>query len=282
MAIPCGGNISAAVSAGAPGTVYQLGSCSYPNQNLTSTVPATVQGNGSATVVGDLDAHGAQNLTLQDFSARDMFWVPQNGSSGGRLTGNMVVENVDFTNGGIFLRGCQTCSFRNGSSGNTHDASSQTIGAYSAADKSRNITIDNWLFHDMDRSQDPSGHMECLFIQESDNVTVSNSTFIRCSIMDIFISPIISTQAPSNVTLRNNVFNTPSPERGGGAVLVNPTPASLTDGFCAQGNNWIDRFLLENFSGITVTDYRWAVDNTGAPPAFLNGNPPGGFVFGDC
>ena len=58
---------------------------------------------------------------------------------------------TDFSAGGIFLRGCQNCTFRNGSSGNRHDAYSQTIGAYSATDKSRNILIDNWLFHDMDR-----------------------------------------------------------------------------------------------------------------------------------
>ncbi|MET0260341.1 MAG: hypothetical protein ABW227_04550 [Gaiellaceae bacterium] len=58
--------------------MFQLGACSYPNQNFTSTSTVTVQGQGASTVVGDLDAHGAQNLTFKNFNARDMFWVPQN------------------------------------------------------------------------------------------------------------------------------------------------------------------------------------------------------------
>jgi hypothetical protein len=260
--------------------VFQLGACSYPNQNFTSTSTVTVQGQGASTVVGDLDAHGAQNLTFRNFNARDMFWVPQNGSSGGRLTSNMVVDNVDFTAGGIFLRGCQNCTFRNGASGNRHDAYSQTIGAYSATDKSRSILIDNWLFHDMDRSANPSGHMECLFIQESDGVTVQNSTFTNCSIMDVFISPIVSTQAPTNLTLRGNRFERPSPERGAGAVVVNPSPASSTSGFVAQGNNWIDRFYLENTSSMTVTNYTWCNDNSGSGP--ITQSSTGGFRIMSC
>jgi hypothetical protein len=66
--------------------------------------------------------------------------------------------------------------------------------------------------------------MECLFIQESDGVTVQNSTFTNCSIMDVFISPIVSTQAPTNLTLRGNRFEQPTPEEGAGAVVVNPSP----------------------------------------------------------
>lgn len=277
--MPCGANIASYAASAASGSTLSLGACSYPNQNFTSTTPVTIQGQGAATTVGDLDAHGAQNIAFKNFTATDMFWVPQNGSSGGRLASNLSTDGVNFTAGGIFLRGCQNCTFKNGASGNRHDAYSQTIGAYSAADKSRNILIDHWNFHDMDRSANPSGHMECLFIQESDGVTVSNSTFSRCSIMDVFISPIVSSQAPTNVTLRGNTFNTPSPERGGGAVLVNPDPGNSTSGFCAQGNTWNDRFLLENDSA-TVTNYHWASDNTGAAPALLAATS--GLTFGGC
>jgi len=280
VSVPCGANINSLTTGAAAGTVFQLGACSYPNQNFTSTTTVTVQGQGASTVVGDLDAHGAQNITFKNFTARDMFWAPLNGSSGGRLPSNMVVDNVDFTAGGIFIRDCQTCTFRNGSSGNRHDAYSQTIGAYDAQGlpPSRDILVDNWLFHDMDRTQNPSGHVECLFIQNSDRVTIRNSTFIRCAIMDIFISPG-TPPAPTNIALRGNTFNTPV-ERGGGAVVVNPDPATSTSGFCAQGNKWIDQFLLENDGGIPVTNYRWAPDNTGVPPALLSPTP--GFTVQAC
>lgn len=278
--VPCGANINSVVATAPPNSTLQLGSCSYPNQNFTTTNPVTVKGNGSATTVGNLDAHGAQGITFRDFSARDMFWAPLNGSSGGRLTSNMVVDNVDFTAGGIFIRDCQTCTFRNGSTGNRHDAWSSTIGAYSTQGlpDSRNILVDNWLFHDIDRTQNPSGHVECLFIQDVDGVTIRNSTFIRCAIMDIFISPGVA-DSPRNIALRGNTFNTPV-ERGGGAVVVNPDPATSTSDFCAQGNNWIDQFLLENDGGIPVTNYRFAPDNTGVPPALLSPTP--GFTFQAC
>ena len=278
--MPCGANINSVAAIASPGSTLSLGACTYPDQNFTVTTQLTIQGQGSGTTVGDLDAHGAQNLTFRNFNARDMFWVPQNGSSGGRLTSNMVVDNVDFTAGGIFLRGCQNCTFRNGASGNRHDAYSQTIGAYSATDKSRSILIDNWLFHDMDRSANPSGHMECLFIQESDGVTVQNSTFTNCSIMDVFISPIVSTQAPTNLTLRGNRFEQPTPEEGAGAVVVNPSPGSSTSGFLAHGNTWLDRFYLENTSSMTVTNYTWCNDNSGSGP--ITQSSTGGFRIMSC
>lgn len=280
MAVPCGANINSAIALAAPGAVLQLGSCSYPNQNFTTTIPVTVQGNGSATTVGDIDAHGAQNIALKNFDARDSFWVPQNGSSGGRLTSNMSTDGVNFTAGGIFLRGCQGCSFRNGASGNTHDASSQTIGTYSGLAPSRNILIDNWNFHDMDRSANPGGHMECLFIQESDGVTVSNSIFQRCSIMDIFVSPIVGTVVPTNITIKGNTFRTPTPERGGGAFLINPDPGSTISNFTFQGNQWDDRMLIENDGSATVSNVVWCNDNTGSAPALLE--PSSGFVIKGC
>ena len=207
MAIPCGANISAAVSAGAPGTVYQLGSCSYPDQNLTSTVPATVQGNGSATTVGDIDAHGAQNLTLKNFNSTDMFWVPQNGSSGGRLTSNMTTDGVNFTAGGIFIRGCQNCTFRNGSSGNRHDAYSQTIGTYSGLPVSTNILIEDWLMHDIDRRANTAGHVECLYIQESANVTLRRVHFARCEVFDLDIQDDVLGGPISGLSVQDSVFD---------------------------------------------------------------------------
>jgi hypothetical protein len=210
VAVPCGANINAYSTVATPGTVLSLGSCSYPSQNFTSTVPVTVEGQGSATTVGDINAHGAQNITFKDFNSTEMFLVPQNGSSGGRLTSNITFNGVNFTAGGIFVRACQNCSFLNGSGGNRHDAYSQTVGTYSGLAPSHNIVIDHWVFHDMDRSQNPSGHMECLFIQESDGVTVSNSSFDRCEIMDLYGHVIVGGTI-GTVTLEHNHFGVTTP-----------------------------------------------------------------------
>jgi hypothetical protein len=132
----------------------------------------------------------------------------------------------------------------------------------------------------MDRSQAPGGHMECLFVQESDRVTIQNSTFTNCSIMDVFVSPIVSTNAPTNLMLKGNRFERPTPERGAGAVVVNPEPANSTSGFLAQGNNWVDRFYLENTSSMTVTNYTWCSDNSGSSP--ITQSSTGGFRITSC
>jgi hypothetical protein len=186
--------------------VFQLGACSYPDQNFTSTSTVTVQGQGASTVVGDLDAHGAQNITFKNFNARDMFWVPLNGSSGGRLTSNMRTDGVNFTAGGIFLRGCQNCSFLNGSSGNRHDAYSQTIGTYSGVAVSRDILIQDWLMHDIDRRANTSGHTECLYIQESANVTLRRVHFARCEVFDLNIQDDVLGGPITGLSVQDSVF----------------------------------------------------------------------------
>jgi hypothetical protein len=188
--VPCGANLNTVALAASPGDTLLLGACSYPSQNFTSTTPIAVVGQGSATTVGDLNAHGAQNILFQNFNAADSFWVPLNGSNGGRVSANLTADGVNFTSGGIFTRGLVGGNFIHGSSGNTCNAYSQTLGAYSSAYPTRDIVIDGWSFHDMNRSCNTSGHMECLFVQESVNVLVKNSNFVRCEVFDLYVSDL--------------------------------------------------------------------------------------------
>jgi hypothetical protein len=76
-----------------------------------------------------------------------------------------------------------------------------------------NITIDNVLFHDAvltPAGQDQDVHMECLYAIGVPNMTIRNSTFRDCAIMDILFTygSWWSPQPPAygNVTLENNVF----------------------------------------------------------------------------
>ena len=115
---------------------------------------------------------------------------------------------VNFTAGGIFLRGCQNCSFLNGSSGNRHDAYSQTIGTSSGVAVSKNILIQNWLMHDIDRQANPSGHTECLYIQESANVTLNNVHFARCEVFDLNIQDDVLGGPISGLLVENSEFET--------------------------------------------------------------------------
>jgi hypothetical protein len=267
--------------------VLQLGSCSYPNVSFsydatkTSAADVIIRGNGRGlTMLGDVNMRGAKHLTLRDLSLRDSFLTPQNGSSGGQRTEDVTFDNVDMYAGGIFTRSCKDCTFRNGASGNRHDAYSQTIGTYAGLPPSENITIDSWRFHDMDRSQAPGGHMECLFVQESNGVLIRNSLFERCSIMDVFFSPVVSNNVPTNITMVGNTFRRPSPERGGGAVLVNPDPGSSIVNYTFDANTWDDRLLIENDGNATLTNVVWCRNNTGTAPATMQQSS--GRIVKDC
>lgn len=287
QSVPCGANLDTSYHNAKPGDVLQLGACAYPAVTFTfdSTKTSTnrvVFQMQAGTTIADFNIKGAKHVSFTGPGTifADIFATPQNGPSGGQLADDWLFDGVTIKGGGIFLRNATNFTFKNGQSGETHDARSQTIGAYAGLPPSKNILISNWRFHDMDRSANPTGHMECLFIQESDNVTVENSLFERCSIMDIFISPVSGGAAATNLTLKGNTFRTPSPERGGGAVLVNPAPTNATSNFTAQANIWDDRFLLENETSMTVTNYVWCTDNTGDAPDLLN--PTSGFQIKAC
>jgi hypothetical protein len=225
--VPCGANISLYVPVA--GGTLQLGSCTYPDQDFRSGVPLVVQGQ-LGTTLGEISTHGATAVTFKNLRARRSFLAPQNGSGGGANSANITFDTVDFYQGGIFTRGCINCAFVNGSSGNTCDGYSQTIGAYSSANPSA-ITVQNWTFHDMSRACAPGAHTECLFIQESSRVTLQSVAFNRCEVFDLYISDLFGGPI-ANVSVRDSHFDQTTPT-GYYAVEINfPTTVEfLRDSF---------------------------------------------------
>ena len=69
-----------------------------------------------------------------------------------------------------------------------------------------NIVIDGVNFHDITRDNTPTEHDECLFIQGVSHITVRNSRFSNCAIMDIYLHGISGEQNPDDVHLLNNNF----------------------------------------------------------------------------
>jgi hypothetical protein len=200
--VPCGANIASYQGLAA---VLQLGDCSYPDQNFTGRVPVTIQGQ-LGTTIGDISTHGASGIVFKNLRAREAFLAPQNGSSGGVNSSDITFDTVDFYAGGIFTRGCVNCAFVNGSSGNRCDAYSQTIGGYSSSAPSMNIVIKNWTSHDITRRCNTSGHVECLFIQESVGVILDGDTFHNCEVFDLYVSDLFGGPI-SGISVRNTRFD---------------------------------------------------------------------------
>jgi hypothetical protein len=107
--------------------------------------------------------------------------------------------------------------------------------------------------------------VECLFVQESSYVTIQNSSFTNCGIMDVYVHEIGGGGDPDHITIQINAFTTTAD--GGYYTLVTQALSgeSLND-YLIQGNSFAQTPLLENDPGSTVSNYRFcSATNTGMP-----------------
>ena len=131
---------------------------------------------------------------------------------------NVTFDGVEVDAGGVRpnmaaveLRG-SGATFKNAAVGNVVDEKGMLItGA--------NHTIENVRFHDA-VLETPGIHMECAYAIGAPGLTVRDSTFRDCAVMDLFITygDWWKPQAPAygNVTLENNVFSHPEAENNNG------------------------------------------------------------------
>ena len=87
---------------------------------------------------------------------------------------------------------------------------SQIKGGYQATDTptlEHDILIDNVTFHDTWRTG-TQDHLECLLVFDAKNITVRNSAFQNCGIIDFFLAST-SGHPLSNALVENTVFDRP-------------------------------------------------------------------------
>jgi hypothetical protein len=256
------------------------------NAAITSTgSTVTMMPASGATVIFDLkkqspDFEGVQALTINgnntDGTGSMKFFegaigiIPQGGSN---CTGSLgtfaasdhfTMENLTL-NGPFTIDNGQNILMKNISlgsysyaDGGTQDTwgDSSRVDNYTGTDcpgPSANITFDGITWHDIYRG-DSNSHVECIFIHQSDNVVLQNSTFNGCPTYDV----MLQSNAPgqSNLTIQNNVFTLPCPDYnsvtkpsnvvlpGGGQTDCGST--AINEANCNNGNflvsNWTIRF----------------------------------------
>ncbi|MEZ5098357.1 MAG: hypothetical protein R3C15_00785 [Thermoleophilia bacterium] len=204
-----------------PGQIVEVAGGSYGSQSIgydaskTSADDVVFRPAAGATVtVGELAPGGAKHVTFVDMDAEDLFVVPQNGSSGGQRPEDVTFWNVDAQF--FFVRAGKDVTIAGGSIGGIDTAISSTIGTYPGLPVSENVLVDGVGFHDVTRTANPSGHVECLFVQESNGTTIRRSRFTRCDVMDVFVNEILGGSI-TNLTIENNWFDRPT---GGGAYAL--------------------------------------------------------------
>ncbi|MEZ5098366.1 MAG: choice-of-anchor Q domain-containing protein [Thermoleophilia bacterium] len=203
---------------------------------------------GARVRTGELSIKGARDVEFRGFEADDLFIVPLNGPDGGPRPENVAFRNM--TTRFFFVRSGKRVSIVGGSVGGIDEAISSTIGTYPGLPVSEDVLIDGVTFHDVTRDANPTGHIECLFVQESDRVVIRRSRFTRCDVMDVYVNDILGGTI-TNLTIENNAFDQPGdggsyavyvyPRGTGGNVRYNSFGASIIfdgafEGWSAVGN----------------------------------------------
>jgi hypothetical protein len=128
---------------------------------------------------------------------------------------NVNANGIKTAGSALYISG-SNITFRNASVGNVADEKGLLIiGA--------NHLIDNVLFHDAfmtSQGEAADVHMECVYAIGVPGLTIRNSTFRDCAVMDLFFTygSWWSPQPPAygNVTIENNVFSHPERSNNGG------------------------------------------------------------------
>jgi hypothetical protein len=240
-ATPCA-SLGYAYAQSGSGDVVTVAPGLYPEQNVPSGTKAVTFNGGPGVVVRQLISE-ASNVTFDGIEV----------DAGGVKTTWAALE----------LHG-DNQTFRNAAVGNVVDEKGALV-------MGSNHTIDNVLFHDAVLRTD-GVHMECMYAIGVPGLTVRNSTFRDCAVMDLFLTygSWWSPQPPAygNVTIENNVFEHSEQDNNGSwnyfslyIAWIGPGGASDSmSGWVVRNNTFEQSAFVAPDSGSNGT--RW-VNNLG-------------------
>jgi hypothetical protein len=215
-ASPCR-TFTRAYQAAAAGDIIDVGAGDYPKQSVPSGSKAVVFRGVPGNTLARLANSGA-NVTF------DGLVIDAGGATGG--------DTALFENNGV-----DDVTFRNGVIGNVIDQKGAVVSG-------TGFTFDNVLFHDALLRGD-GVHMECVFAIGVEGMTVRNSTFHNCAIMDLFFlygdwwTPL--PPAYNHVTIENNVFEHVMNEDetwNAFPLYFSPTGSRTLDGWVVRHNTF--------------------------------------------
>jgi hypothetical protein len=223
---PCG-SWDRAYHLARPGQVVELAGGTYPGQTLTfdprktssQDVVFRPRKGARVTVAGEVELEGVSHVTFKRMTVGDFFIGPESTSPDpGAIPRDVSV--LDVRQRFFFVRAAVNVRIAGGAVGGVDNAIVSTIGTYPGQPPARNVLVERVRFHDVTRRADPEAHVECLFIQESNGVTVRRSRFTRCDVMGVFVNQILGGTI-SNLRIENNFFDRPT-DGGYYALAVYP------------------------------------------------------------
>jgi hypothetical protein len=201
-----------------PGQVVAVLAGSYPTQTITADAtkhaPAVVFAPRTAgsVRVKNVTVLGSY-IDLDGLTIAGIWYVGVNSSSTAQAAQphDVVLRDVKASN--FFITGASDVSVLGGKIGPTVDNAAQIKGCYQCRYAPQNITIDGVTFRDFSRKTGGK-HMECLHVYPAQGLTIRNSRFFNCAIIDLFLENYGAGGDLRDITIENNVFDAPGSHGG--------------------------------------------------------------------
>lgn len=263
QAAPCS-SLQAAynVARGQGGATVEMAGGSYSSVQLASLNTSSTgmvvfrPASGASVTMGEFRPVGNSNIEFDGIASMGAYLSGSNGY-GGTPAGHLVFRDDHFVGADFFVRYAYDVQVYGGSIGDENGGSTPTIGTGGVYPfRAHDFLADGVAFRNVSRAATPTTHQECLFVQGIDHVTIRNSTFTNCSIMDVYLHGISGEANPTDIHLLNNHFGPMGPlavDQGYYTVLFRADAGQRIDGFDVEGNTFDQPLLIETGTGATMT-----------------------------
>jgi len=242
-AAPCA-SFDVAYHVAKPGDIVQVAGGTYPGQIVEPDARKTA---GPAVVFRP--ATGARvtlteelrvNATYVEFRSMAMpDWYAS--STADHVTFRSIDADAFYITGGNNIR------VLGGDYGPSAGLPSEIKACGDCTTQPKNILIDRAYFHDYTRPDE--AHVECLHVMASDGITVRNSRFQRCAVMDMAFHQYGSGGATTNVLIENNFLDVPT---AGGfySIDISPSQGLPIVNFLVRNNSSLSTMYVDPSAGV--------------------------------
>lgn len=250
---PCG-TFEAAYKAAKPGELIEVAPGRYGAQLLPATGEAgpriEFRGAGRGVRIDGLDIK-ADHVAVRAITSA---YVNVDSGDPDDLVEDVRLFDVDTRT--HFMRGVRDFLWQGGSIGPSHDAKASMIAG---TPPSHRLIYDRVTWHDATRS-DASIHTECLIALGVQGLTIRNSRFTNCAVLDILLSRIDQDPPPRDIVIENTVLEASRELGGKPAYFSVQTGADPIDGLTLRNNVWGNGISFQGpvTRGVITGNIGWA------------------------
>lgn len=235
---------AAAYATAKPGEIVEIAGGTYPGQTIQASLskpsgPAVVF-RPALTATVTLTEELRVEATYVDFRRMSMpDWYA------GSTAHHVTFRDIDA--GMFYITGANNVSVYGGDYGPQSGLESQIKACGDCTSPPKNILIDGAYFHDYQRPDER--HVECLHVLSADTLTVRNSRFQRCAVIDLGVFHYGPAGPTTHVVIENNFFDRPT---AGGfyAVDIDPQDDQPLVDFLVRNNSTLATIYVNTESGV--------------------------------